>query len=59
VGETGVARTRLDPEGKVFVHGELWNAYTNETIEEGEKIQIVKAEGLILKVEKPKKRVDS
>ena len=55
VGETGIARTRLDPEGKVFVHGEFWNAYTDETIEEGEKIRILKAEGLIVKVEKLKK----
>jgi membrane-bound serine protease (ClpP class) len=56
VGETGVARIRLDPEGKVFVHGEIWNAYADETIEEGEKIQVLKAEGLQLKVEKLKKR---
>jgi membrane-bound serine protease (ClpP class) len=53
-GETGVARTRLDPEGKVFVHGEFWNAYTDGTIEEGEKIRILKAEGLRVKVEKLK-----
>lgn len=55
VGETGIARTRIDPEGKVFVHGEFWNAYTDETIEEGEKIRVLKAEGLILKVEKLRK----
>jgi len=55
LGETGVARTRLDPEGKVFVHGEFWNAYTDGTIEEGEKIRVLKAEGLIVKVEKLKK----
>jgi membrane-bound serine protease (ClpP class) len=54
VGETGVARTRLDPEGKVFVHGEFWNAYTDGTIEEGEKIRVLKAEGLRVKVEKLK-----
>jgi membrane-bound serine protease (ClpP class) len=54
LGETGVARTRLDPEGKVFVHGEFWNAYTDGTIEEGEKIRILKAEGLRVKVEKLK-----
>jgi membrane-bound serine protease (ClpP class) len=54
LGETGVARTRLDPEGKVFVHGEFWNAYTDGTIEEGEKIRVLKAEGLRVKVEKLK-----
>jgi membrane-bound serine protease (ClpP class) len=26
VGETGVAQTALSPQGKVFVHGELWDA---------------------------------
>jgi len=54
-GETGVARTRLDPEGKVFVHGELWNAYSDERIEEGEKIRVLKTDGLKLKVERLKK----
>jgi len=54
-GETGVARTRLDPEGKVFVHGELWNAYSDERIEEGEKIRVLQTDGLKLKVEKFKK----
>lgn len=54
VGEIGVAQTRLSPGGKVFVHGELWNAYTEEPIAEGEKIRILKTEGLKLKVEKVK-----
>jgi membrane-bound serine protease (ClpP class) len=42
----------LAPEGKVFVHGEIWNAYADGTIEEGQKIRVLKAEGLKLKVEK-------
>ena len=52
VDETGVARTRIDPEGKVFVHGEFWNAYSEKIIEEGERIRVLKTEGLRLKVEK-------
>ena len=52
LGEVGTAATRIAPEGKVFVHGELWNAYADGTIEEGQKIRVVKAEGLKLKVEK-------
>ena len=55
VGEIGVAQSRLSPEGKVFVHGEFWNAYADEVIEEKEKIRILKTEGLNLKVEKLKK----
>lgn len=52
IGEIGVARTRLDPEGKVFVHGEFWNAYSDGTIEEGEKIRVLRTDGLKLKVKK-------
>ncbi len=52
MGEVGTATTRLAPEGKVFVHGEFWNAYADGTIEEGQKIRVLKAEGLKLKVEK-------
>lgn len=55
VGEIGVAQTRLSPEGKVFIHGEFWNAYTDEAIEEREKIRVLKTEGLTVKVEKLKK----
>jgi membrane-bound serine protease (ClpP class) len=53
-GQIGVARTRLAPEGKVFVHGELWNASAEEPIEPEEKVRVVKTEGLSLKVEKLK-----
>ncbi len=51
-GEIGKAATRIAPEGKVFVHGEFWNAYADGTIEEGEKVRVIRAEGLKLKVEK-------
>jgi len=54
VGEIGVAKTRLIPEGKIFVHGELWNAYADEGIEPEEKVRVLKNEGLKLKVEKVK-----
>ncbi|MGE5252917.1 MAG: NfeD family protein [Planctomycetaceae bacterium] len=52
LGEVGKATTPIDPEGKVFVHGELWNAYADGPIEEGQKVRVVKAEGLRVKVEK-------
>ena len=56
IGEIGVARTRLDPEGKVFIHGELWNADSDETIEEGEKVRVLKTDRLKLIVEKLRER---
>jgi len=56
IGEVAIARTDLDPEGMVFLHGELWNAVADgERIEEGERVRVVDMEGLKLKVEKADK----
>ncbi len=42
VGETGEARSVLAPVGKVFVHGEYWNARSTEgRITAGERIVVV------------------
>ena len=38
IGEIGVVKKVLAPEGKVFVHGELWHARSNESISEGTKV---------------------
>jgi membrane-bound serine protease (ClpP class) len=51
VGEVGVVRQTLAPEGKVFVHGELWNARAHAPIEEGVRVRVVKVTGLVLEVE--------
>jgi membrane-bound serine protease (ClpP class) len=51
VGEIGVARTALAPEGKVFVRGEYWDAEATAPVAEGARIRIVAVEGLKLKVE--------
>jgi len=53
VGEVGVARTDLAPEGKVFVHGELWNAESEADIPKGSRVRVVKVlESLKIRVEK-------
>ena len=52
IGEVGVARTKIDKEGKVFVHGEIWNAASEEVIRKGEKVRVVGIEGLPLRIEK-------
>jgi membrane-bound serine protease (ClpP class) len=52
IDEIGIVRQRLAPEGKVFVHGELWNAESAEVIEAGEKVRVVGVVDLMLKVEK-------
>jgi membrane-bound serine protease (ClpP class) len=54
VNATGVATGTIDPEGKVFVHGELWNAHSNEPISDGENVRIVAVKGLRVEVEKEK-----
>jgi membrane-bound serine protease (ClpP class) len=51
VGEIGIVKKALAPEGKVFVHGELWNARSEQAIDENEKVRIVNVENLILEVE--------
>ncbi len=51
VGEVGVAKSRLEPEGKVFVHGELWNAVAPGSIEPGAKVRVVSVDSLLLRVE--------
>ena len=50
VGEIGIAKSDLRPEGKVFVHGELWNAVSSEPMATGKSIIVTHVDGLILKV---------
>jgi membrane-bound serine protease (ClpP class) len=41
IGQVGVVRQALDPEGLVFVHGELWRARTEGgTVEPGEAVRV-------------------
>jgi len=51
VGEIGIVKQTLAPEGKVFVHGELWNAKSEQTIAENEKVRVVNVVNLMLEVE--------
>lgn len=53
VGQTGIAKSRLDPEGWVLVAGELWRARAEESpVEEGEAVEVLKVEGFRLYVRK-------
>ena len=51
IGETGLAQTTLSPQGKVFVHGEIWDAVSSVSIPAGEKVVVKKVDGLTLQVE--------
>jgi membrane-bound serine protease (ClpP class) len=52
IGLVGVVIDRIAPNGKVFVHGEYWNAYSEEVIEEGEEVEVIEIKGLKIKVKK-------
>jgi membrane-bound serine protease (ClpP class) len=51
VGETGIAQTGLSPQGKVFVHGELWDAVSSADISVGQLVVVRQVDGLILRVD--------
>ena len=57
VGETGVARTPLDPSGTVLIQGERWRTTSDsgERIGEGEEVVVVAVEGLQLRVKRKDK----
>lgn len=52
VGEAGWADSDLTPEGKVFVRGEYWDAWSDERIAKGEKVVVTMVAGMRLKVRK-------
>ncbi|MFC1896536.1 nodulation protein NfeD [Thermodesulfobacteriota bacterium] len=52
VGEVGLVKMPLKPEGKVLVHGELWKAVSEESpVETGASVRIKEVRGLLLVVE--------
>jgi len=53
IGELGTARTDLAPSGKVFVHGELWEAESDQPVRMGERVRVVEVgKSLKIKVKK-------
>ena len=50
-GEFGEAAVALEPSGKVFVHGEYWEAISRAPIPKGARVRVVKVVGLLLEVE--------
>ncbi|HUA86341.1 MAG TPA: nodulation protein NfeD [Bryobacteraceae bacterium] len=49
--EIGEARTPLAPAGKVFVHGEYWDAVSDKPVEAGSAVRIISRDGMTLRVE--------
>ena len=58
IGEIGLVKKDIDPEGLIFVHGEYWRAIADERIESDEKVEVEGAEGLILRVKKAAQKVN-
>jgi membrane-bound serine protease (ClpP class) len=51
IGEIGIAQSALAPAGKVFVHGELWDAVSTIPIPAGERVVVRQVDGLTLRVD--------
>jgi membrane-bound serine protease (ClpP class) len=53
IGQLGVARGRLAPEGQVTVQGEIWRAIAEgEPVDDGSAVRIIAVQGLTLRVVK-------
>jgi membrane-bound serine protease (ClpP class) len=50
-GMIGQARTALAPAGKVFLHGEYWDAVSSAPVEEGGEVRVIGIDGMKLRVE--------
>lgn len=52
IGEIGIARTDVAADGKVFVHGELWNARASDPVPAGAQVRVAAVDGLRVVVER-------
>lgn len=60
VGVVGSVRIELDPEGTVFVRGELWNAVSRSgTLAVGTRVRVTAVEGMVLEVEPTQREGES
>jgi len=57
VGQVGVVRRALDPEGQVLIDGELWRAIAQDgPVAAGEAVQVAGMDGLTLRVTRSARR---
>jgi membrane-bound serine protease (ClpP class) len=50
IGLEGEARTDIHHSGQAFIHGELWQAWSDDPVSAGEKVIVEKVEDLKLKI---------
>ncbi len=51
IGEIGLAQSPLSPKGKVFVHGEIWDATSSSDVPAGQSVVVRRVEGFQLQVD--------
>ena len=51
IGEIGLTQSALSPQGKVFVHGELWDAVSSANVPAGQPVVVRQVDGLQLRVD--------
>jgi membrane-bound serine protease (ClpP class) len=51
VDEIGTVHTELSPAGKVYIHGEYWDAVSATPVAPGARVRVVALDGLRLRVE--------
>ena len=51
IGEIGLTQSALSPQGKVFVHGELWDAVSSANLPAGQPVVVRQVKGLQLSVD--------
>jgi membrane-bound serine protease (ClpP class) len=56
-GEVGTAKSDIGETGSVFVHGEYWNARSDEPIPSGSRVEVIAVDGMLLTVKPTKKEV--
>jgi membrane-bound serine protease (ClpP class) len=52
LGQVGVAVEDLNPDGRIFAHGEYWFASATSPVKAGEKVKVTQMKGLELTVER-------
>ena len=52
LGSTGIVKSKIDPQGKVFIHGEYWDATSDEMIPEDTQVEVIEVKDIGIKVKK-------
>ena len=52
LGEVGIVKETLNPEGRVLIHGEMWIAESDTVISVGEKVSVEVVKGLKIQARK-------